>query len=104
MANIVGIGANVCDTLLTVPNFPKEDTKINFKTMTAIQIKNLIRGLNPIMGAYAYLNNKKIKIWKVEVIEEKAYEKQTNIKISENYENGTVMLSNSKEGLYIKAK
>ena len=28
MANIVGIGANVCDTLIIVPNYPKEDTKL----------------------------------------------------------------------------
>ena len=28
MNNIVGIGANVCDTLITVPNYPKEDTKL----------------------------------------------------------------------------
>lgn len=28
MTNVVGIGANVCDTLLTVPFFPKEDTKL----------------------------------------------------------------------------
>ena len=28
MSKIVGIGANVCDTLFTVPNYPKEDTKM----------------------------------------------------------------------------
>ena len=28
MFNIVGIGANVCDTLLTIPTYPKEDTKM----------------------------------------------------------------------------
>lgn len=28
MAEIVGIGANVCDTLISVPSFPTEDTKI----------------------------------------------------------------------------
>lgn len=28
MAKIVGIGANVCDTLITVPYYPKEDTKL----------------------------------------------------------------------------
>lgn len=28
MAKIVGIGANVCDTLITVPYFPTEDTKL----------------------------------------------------------------------------
>ena len=33
MANIVGIGANVCDTLITVPNYPKEDTKLRAQTV-----------------------------------------------------------------------
>ena len=28
MSKIVGIGANVCDTLYTIPNFPDEDTKL----------------------------------------------------------------------------
>lgn len=28
MSKIVGIGANVCDTLITLPYFPKEDTKL----------------------------------------------------------------------------
>jgi len=28
MINIVGIGANVCDTLLTIPEYPTEDTKM----------------------------------------------------------------------------
>lgn len=28
MINIVGIGANVCDTLLTIPTYPAEDTKM----------------------------------------------------------------------------
>ena len=35
MINIVGIGANVCDTLLTIPNFPAEDTKM--KASSAVQ-------------------------------------------------------------------
>ena len=34
MINIVGIGANVCDTLITVPNYPKEDTKLRANTIT----------------------------------------------------------------------
>ena len=33
MANVVGIGANVCDTLFTVPNYPKEDTKLRAENM-----------------------------------------------------------------------
>lgn len=33
MAKIVGIGANVCDTLFTVPNYPTEDTKMRADSM-----------------------------------------------------------------------
>ena len=35
---------------------------------TAVEIKNLVRGLNPIMGAYSFLEGKKIKFWKVETL------------------------------------
>lgn len=34
MIKIVGIGANVCDTLITVPNYPKEDTKLRANTIS----------------------------------------------------------------------
>ncbi len=33
MANIVGIGANVYDTLITLPEYPTEDTKMRAKSM-----------------------------------------------------------------------
>lgn len=77
------------------PMLSKDMAKIDWDTKTAEEIKNLVRGLNPIMGAYTYLNEKKIKFWKVEKIEE---ERMDTIK------NGTVILSNQKEGLLIKAK
>lgn len=82
------------DDFTMAPMLNKEISKIDWKEKTAQQIKNLVRGLNPIMGAYSYLNGKKIKFWKVEV------EKDTNL----NQENGTVIKANDKEGLYIKAK
>ena len=82
------------DDFTMAPMLNKEISKIDWKEKTAQQIKNLVRGLNPIMGAYSYLNGKKIKFWKVEV------EKDTN----SNQENGTVIKANDKEGLYIKAK
>ena len=46
-------------------------SKINWKEKSAKEIKNLVRGLNPIMGAYTYLDDKKLKFWKVQVITEK---------------------------------
>lgn len=84
------------------PMLSKEDAKIDFKNMTANQIKNLVRGLNPIMGAYAYLDSKKIKIWKAHAIDEKTFEEQLNIQ--SNCKEGTVLVSDSKMGLYIKTK
>ena len=42
------------------------------------------------MGAFSYLNDKKIKIWKVEIVEEKY-----------DVDPGTVVVSDSKNGLVI---
>ncbi len=87
------------------PLLNKEIAKIDWKTKNTIDIKNLVRGLNPIMGAYSYNNGKKIKFWKVQKISEEEY-----YKLFENYESlnykdvdvGTVILSNEKVGLFIK--
>lgn len=93
------------DNYSMAPMLSKEDAKIDFKKMTAIQIKNLVRGLNPIMGAFAYLESKKIKIWKVELVEEAEFIKEQGIELDEiNQLEGEVLLSDSKKGLYIKAK
>ena len=50
------------------PMLEKEMSKINWEEKSAEEIKNLVRGLNPIMGAYTDLNGKKIKFWKVDVL------------------------------------
>ena len=76
------------------PMLDKEMSKIEWNNKTAQEIKNLVRGLDPIMGTYSYLNGKKIKIWKVEVLPEE----------NSSVENGTVLRADSKDGLYIKAK
>ena len=91
------------------PMLSKEMAKINWKEKSALEIKNLVRGLNPIMGAYSYLNNKKIKFWKVQALkEEELLEKFTELKEYKERinkkKNGTVLISNSKKGLFIKAK
>ena len=82
------------------PMLSKEMAKIDWNKKTVQEIKNLVRGLNPIMGAYTFLNGKKIKFWKVDLAKEDEI-------IAENLNflgNGIVLLSDSKEGLYIKAK
>ena len=54
------------------PMLNKEMAKIDWENKTAEEIKNLVRGLNPIMGAYTFLNGKKIKFWKVSIATEDA--------------------------------
>jgi len=75
------------------PMITKDMAKINWDKQNTFEIKNLIRGLNPFLGAYSNLGQKKIKFWKADIVEE------TN-----NYQvaPGTVILADSKKGLYIK--
>ena len=81
------------------PMLEKEMSKIDWENKSAREIKNLVRGLNPIMGAYTFLNNKKIKFWKVDVVSEIECNSEKNM---ESLENGTVLKSNQKDGLFIK--
>ncbi|MBO6232744.1 MAG: methionyl-tRNA formyltransferase [Clostridia bacterium] len=86
------------DDFTMAPMLDKEMAKIDWENKTAKEIKNLVRGLNPIMGAYTFLNGKKIKFWKVDVA--KDVDEEANVAL----ENGTVVLSDSKKGIYIKTE
>ena len=74
------------------PMLKKEMEYINWKEYPAEKIKNLVRGLNPIMGAYTFFDNKKVKFWKVEIISKDV-----------SNEPGTVIESDEKSGLLIQA-
>lgn len=78
------------------PMLDKEMAKIDWENKTAKEIKNLVRGLNPIMGAYTFLNGKKIKFWEVDLAE--------GIEENPELKNGTVIKSDKKDGIYIKTK
>lgn len=97
------------DEYTLAPMLKKEMARIDWQNSSANQIKNLIRGLNPIMGAYSLLNGKKIKFWRAEVITEEELNKlfpemESYSYRLKNIEPGTVLFSDSKYGLYIKAK
>ena len=81
------------------PMLDKKMAKIDWKNQTTKQIKNLVRGLNPIMGAYTFLNGKKIKFWKVDIAKNVDFGNGIDI-----FRNGTVVISNDKDGLFIKTK
>ena len=87
------------------PMLTKEMSKIDWNTQNSIKIKNLVRGLNPIMGTYSFLNNKKIKFWKVQIVSESNFEEvaQNNEYLEfENADVGQILFVNEKKGLFIK--
>ncbi len=92
------------EEFVLAPMLDKEMSKINWNEKSSSEIKNLVRGLNPIMGTYTFLNGKKIKIWKVQKIlgnELKQFEEKNNLDCS-NQNPGTVVFANEKIGLFIK--
>ncbi|MBQ2937715.1 MAG: methionyl-tRNA formyltransferase [Clostridia bacterium] len=88
------------DDFSMAPMLNKEMSKIDWEKQSAQEIKNLVRGLNPIMGAYTFLNGKKIKFWKVDVA------KSTEIYADgmQILRNGTVIVSDQRDGVFIKTK
>ena len=91
------------DDFSMAPMLDKKMAKINWDIQSAIQIKDLIRGLNPIMGAYSFIDGKKIKFWRVKVLRFEDCEELFNIENVESKENGTILEADSKKGLFIKA-
>ena len=84
------------------PMLSKEIAKIDWKNKTAIEIKNLIRGLNPILGAYTTYKGKKIKIWKAEAENLKTFiekypEFEEHISKFEGMIGGTIIYSDIKK-------
>ena len=91
------------DDFTMAPMLNKEMAEINWNKKSAHEIKNLVRGLNPIMGAYTYINDKKLKFWRVNVVDFSEFESKYNVSV-DNIELGKVILANDKQGLFLKAK
>lgn len=82
------------------PMLSKDMAKIDWENKGVQEIVNLIRGLNPIMGAYTIIGGKKTKIWKAEKVDN-AVDILPDIA---QFENGDIVYANDKVGLFIKAK
>lgn len=65
------------------PMIEKKEAKIDF-SKTAKEIKNKVCGLNPFLGAYAIYEERKIKFWKVEILDNKVASEVLGKKITEN--------------------
>lgn len=96
------------DNFTKAPMLNKEMSKIDWQNKTAKEIHNLVRGLNPIMGAYTFLNGKKIKIWKTKVRTENELleifpELEEYFFKVKDLMAGTIMFASDKKGLFVKA-
>ena len=60
---------------------------------SAVEIRNLVRGLNPMPGAFTHLDDKVMKIWAAEVVD---YEVDGDVLP------GTIVSADSKNGLFVK--
>ncbi len=76
------------------PMLSKDMAKIDWNTKTSKEVKNLVRGLNPIMGAYTIYQGKKIKLWNIEIVD--------NIQLDQAQQPGQILIADDKQGLYIK--
>ena len=70
----------------------------DFKKMTAKEIRDLVRGVNPAPVAWTTLDEKVYKVWNCE-IENGLIDK---IKLCDDCICGTILLANSKDGLFVK--
>lgn len=91
------------------PMIEKNQSKIDWENKTAKEIKNLVRGLNPILGAYSILNGKKFKFWKVNTITMNEFiDKYDELKKYKDrlceIEPGTILYIDKKEGIYVMTK
>lgn len=91
------------------PMLKKEMAQIDWENQSAEEIHNLVRGLNPIMGAYTFLEGKKLKFWKVknlinqDFLEIDEEMREYDYKLPEIMP-GTVLLADEKHGFFIKTK
>lgn len=61
------------------PTLKKEDGLINFKESSITKIKNQIRALDPWPGTYCFLNNQRLKVFEIEVLQRTLRPGETSI-------------------------
>lgn len=79
------------DDFTMAPMIQKEMGEIDWNK-TSREIRNLIRGFNPMPGAFTTINNERMKVWMAEITEIEA----------DNAKPGDIIKANSKDGLLIK--
>lgn len=61
------------------PTLKKEDGLLNFKQSSITKIQNQIRALDPWPGTYCFLNNQRLKVFEIEILNRKISPGETSI-------------------------
>ncbi|WP_271712684.1 methionyl-tRNA formyltransferase [Anaeromicropila herbilytica] len=65
---------------------------------SAIELERLIRGLNPVPSAYTFLDNKKLKVWKAEVVPCKEGKEGEIVQVTKD----SIIIKTKEDGLALK--
>ena len=103
--DIVRIPQKTAGEATYAPMLEKSMAEIKWNEQSAKEIKNLVRGLNPIMGAYTFIEKKKLKLWEIDILSNDNFQNEFDMLTSnlKNFSNGEIVLIN-KKNMYIKAK
>ena len=103
--DIVRIPQETAGEATYAPMLEKSMAEIKWNEQSAKEIKNLVRGLNPIMGAYTFIEKKKLKLWEIDILSNDNFQNEFDMLTSnlKNFSNGEIVLIN-KKNMYIKAK
>ncbi|MBQ3552306.1 MAG: methionyl-tRNA formyltransferase [Clostridia bacterium] len=82
------------DKATFAPLITKDMARIDFDR-SALSIHNLVRGMNPMPGAWTMLNDSVVRIWKTRLLEDIT---------PPDVPPGTCFIANSRQGLYVMCK
>lgn len=82
------------DKATFAPLITKDMARIDFDR-SALSVHNLVRGMNPMPGAWTMLNDSVVRIWKTRLLEDIT---------PPDVPPGTCFIANSRQGLYVMCK
>ena len=78
------------DNFTIAPMISKDMARIDWDSKCSLEIKNLVTGLNPFMAAFTFLTDKKVKFWKVAILDKRF-----------DVVPGTVVVADDRDGLVV---
>jgi len=95
------------DKILNAPKLKAQDTIIRWSELSSRQVYNLWRGIGEQMGVFTHLASKRIRLMRVELIDENNASDQALTQLNDSYSSGYIYYDkrSAREGcVYVKCK